>query len=268
MQARLGGPRQRQDRLSHLQQVRLRLAHQGHQHVAHPPALAPEAAHPLREVVLELLHLGLQCRASGGALRGDGRDDLEAFFGALYSVAASLTRWLPCSLGTVSTTQWAGLTRPSSIAVAAWIASNSSMSGASSRLRTWASTSGSTKWSWDPSTWTARIPQAYITATSVRNRRQICASEQASSCFNHSNANHTRVETGGRPRVVDVGNRWANERSTAPTMAAQGNVSAHWRKGCVAGTKSATCSRGPRPVSPCWRSRRAASSFLLKGGHK
>jgi hypothetical protein len=46
------------------------------------------------------------------------------------------------------------------------------------------------------------IPQADITATSVRNRRQIWASEQASSGFNNSNANHTRVETGGRPRVV------------------------------------------------------------------
>ena len=48
----------------------------------------------------------------GGALRGYGRDDLEDFFWALYRVAASLTRWLPCSLGKVSTTRCAGLTRP------------------------------------------------------------------------------------------------------------------------------------------------------------
>ena len=35
------------------------------------------------------------------------------------------------------------------------------------------------------------------------------------------------VETGGRPRMVGLGKRWANERSTAATRAAHGNVSAH-----------------------------------------
>ena len=60
VQARLGGPCQRQDRLSQLQQVRLRLAYQRHQHAAHPPALAAEAAHQLCEVLLELLCLPLQ----------------------------------------------------------------------------------------------------------------------------------------------------------------------------------------------------------------
>ena len=110
------------------------------------------------EVVLELLRLRLQRRALGGALRGYGRDDLEDFFWALYRVAASLTRWLPCSLGKVSTTRCAGLTSPSSIAVAAWIASSSSINGSSRRLRNWASTSGSTKCSWEPSTWTSRDP--------------------------------------------------------------------------------------------------------------
>ena len=45
VQARLGGPRQRQDRLSQLQQLRLGLAHQRHKHFPHPPALATEAAH-------------------------------------------------------------------------------------------------------------------------------------------------------------------------------------------------------------------------------
>jgi len=105
VQALLGRPRQRQNLQSHLQQLRLGLAHQRHKHFAHPPALAPEAAHNLREVVLELLRLRLQRRALGGALRGYGRDDLEDFFLALYSVAASFTRWLPCSLGKVSTTK-------------------------------------------------------------------------------------------------------------------------------------------------------------------
>ena len=53
---------------SHLQQLRLGLAHQRHKHVSHPPALAAEAAHHLRQVVLELLRLRLQRRALGGAL--------------------------------------------------------------------------------------------------------------------------------------------------------------------------------------------------------
>src|SRR5206468_1635099 len=101
----------------------------------------------------------------------------------------------------------------------------------------------------EPSAWTSLIPQAYITARSVRNRLQICSSEQANSCFNNSNANKTRIETGGRPRVVGLGKRWANERSTAVTKAAHGNVSAHWRRGCLSGTKAATCRHGPRPVS-------------------
>jgi hypothetical protein len=78
----LGGPRQRQDRLSHLQQVRFCLAHQPYKHVPYPPTLATEAAHHLPEVVLELLDLPLEGCVSGGALRGNGRDDLEDFFGA------------------------------------------------------------------------------------------------------------------------------------------------------------------------------------------
>jgi hypothetical protein len=52
-----------------------------------------------------------------------------------------------------------------------------------------------------------------------------------------------------------VGKRWANERSTAATRAAHGQVSAHCRRGCVSGTQAATCLHGPRPVSQCWRNR-------------
>ena len=66
------------------------------------------------------------------------------------------------------------------------------------------------------STRTSVIPQAYITATSVRNRLQIGSSEQINSCFSHSNANNTRVETGGRPCVlglrVALGERAVNGR--------------------------------------------------------
>jgi hypothetical protein len=177
--------------------------------------------------------------------------------GAFSSVAASLTRWRPCSRGTVSTTRRAGLTNPASIAVAAWIASSASLSGASRRRRNWASPAGSTKGAGARSTWTSVSPQAHMTARSVRHRLQICASEQPTSCFRSANANPTRVERGGRPRVVSVGTRWAHERSTAATRAARGNVSAHWRRGCVSGTTPATGRHGPRPVSQGWRDRKS-----------
>ncbi len=217
VQIGVGGLRQGPDLSAYFQPLSLRLADQRHQHVAHPPALTAEAAHHLLELVLQLLRLRLQGCALGGALSRYRDDELEDFFGALYRVVASLTRWLPGSVGKVSTTKCAGRTRPSSIAVAAWIASRSSINGSSRRLRKWASTSGSTKCSWEPSTWTSLIPQAYITARSVRNRLQLCSSEQANACFRSSNAKNTRVETGGRPRVVGLGKRWTNERSTAAT---------------------------------------------------
>src|SRR6266850_8318017 len=200
LHVRLRGPRQQPHRLPSLQQLLFRLAHQRHKHFPLAAALPAKAAHNLGEVMLELLCLRLQRRARDRAVSGEVGNDLEDFFFALYRVAASLTRWLPCSLGKVSTTRCAGLTRPASMAATAWIASSSSINAASMRLRKWASTSGSTKCSWEPSTWTSTIPQAYITARSVRNRLQICSSEQANSCFSNSNANNTRVETGGRPR--------------------------------------------------------------------
>src|SRR5712691_3181558 len=253
LQAFLRCPSKRQNLLPGLKQVLFRLAHQCHEHFALAAALPAEAAHNLPEVVVELVRLGLQRRALGGAVVGDVRDDLEDFFLALYSVAASLTRWLPCSLGKVSTTRWAGLTSPSSMAAAAWSASSSSIKASSMRRRNWARTSGRTKCSWERSTWTSVIPHAYMTAKSVRNRLQICSSEQDNSCFSNSNASNTRGETGGRPRLESVGQRWAMLRSIAATSAAQGNVSAHCRMGCMTGTKSATRRRGPHPVSQCCR---------------
>jgi hypothetical protein len=53
--------------------------------------------------VLEVLYLPVERGASGGALCSYRRDHLEDFFWALYRVAASLTRGLPCSRGQVST---------------------------------------------------------------------------------------------------------------------------------------------------------------------
>jgi hypothetical protein len=105
------------------------LAYQCDKHFPPPPALSAEPAHNPLEVVLELLGLHRQLCTLRWTLCSYGREELEDFFGALYNVAASLTRGLPCSLGQVSTTRCAGLTKPSSIAVAAWIASSSSING-------------------------------------------------------------------------------------------------------------------------------------------
>src|SRR5882672_2113233 len=176
--ARLRGSCQLHHGTPSRQQLRFRLAHHAHKHLALSATLAAKAAHDLGEVLLELLRLGLQRRARDHAVLGEGRNDLEDFFFALYKVAASLTRWLPCSLGKVSTTRCAGLTSPCSMAAAAWSASSSSINAASIRLRNWANTSGSTKCPWARSAWTSVTPQAYITAKSVRSWLQICSSEQ------------------------------------------------------------------------------------------
>ena len=80
-------------------------------------------------------------------------DELKGFFCALYSVVASVTRWLPCSHGKVSMTRWAGLTRPSSIAAAAWMAISSSMSASSMRPRNSQRVSGSTKCACERGAW-------------------------------------------------------------------------------------------------------------------
>ena len=52
--------------------------------------------------------------------------NLQHFFGAVYTVVASVTRCLPGSEGKVSTSRWAGLPRPASRAAAAWIATRAS----------------------------------------------------------------------------------------------------------------------------------------------
>ena len=225
VQVLLGCLCQGQDVLPHLKQMLFDLVYQLRKHFTLPAALPAKPAHELLEDVLEAVSLGLQRRGPGRSLVGKVRDDLEDFFGALYSVAASLTRGLPCSLGNVSTTRCVGLTRPASIAAVAWMLSSSSIKASSRRPRNWAKTSGSTKCPCARSTWTTVMPQAYITAKSVRNRLQSCSSEQDNSCFSNSKANNTHVAMDARPRVVWVGNRWATLRSTTATTAAHGNVS-------------------------------------------
>jgi hypothetical protein len=147
-------------------------------------------------------------------------------------------------------------------------ARRASIHGASRRRRKGARPAGSTQGAWDPSPSTALIPQAYLPARSVRHRVQIGSSEQAHAGVMRANATHTRVETGGRPRLRVRGQRGANERSTAATRAAHGHVSAHGPRGCGSGTKSATWRHGPRPLSPCWRDRQSGMVGSPDGGQK
>src|SRR6266446_2530125 len=84
-----------------------------------------------------------------------------------------------------------------------------------------------------------------------RKRWQISSSEAPTSCLSSSRANNTRVGMGARPRGERLRKRVGKLCSTAATSAAQGKESAHWRMGCVSGTKSATCRRGPAPPNQC-----------------
>ena len=94
VQVCLGGPRQGQHLLSHLQQLPLGLAHQHDKHLAHPPALAAEAAHHLLKGTLELLRFLSRHGALGDALGHYGADELGTFWG-LIRVAAFIDAWLP-----------------------------------------------------------------------------------------------------------------------------------------------------------------------------
>src|SRR4029077_8410645 len=140
------------------QQLGFGLADQPHKDFPLPPALPPKATHNLGQRLELFLGLRLQRCPLGGTLLRDLRNDLEDFFFALYKVAASLTRWLPCSLGKVSTTRCAGLTTPCSIAAAACSATSSLSTASSRRLRNWVRISGNTKCAWARFTCTWVIP--------------------------------------------------------------------------------------------------------------
>src|SRR5262245_31683261 len=109
---------------------------------------AAKATHHLGEGVLQVGDLAVELRGPVATLLRDVVDERERFFCALYRVVASVTRWLPCSLGKVSMTRCAGLTSPSAIAAADWMAMSSSMRASSRRLRNSQRVSGSTQWPW------------------------------------------------------------------------------------------------------------------------
>jgi hypothetical protein len=250
------------DGLAKLQELLLRVAYQFHKDVPLPSALAAKAPHDFFQLLVEGLGLPREARGVAAALLRDVFDELQGFFCALYSVVASVTRWLPGAEGKVSIRRWAGLTRPSARAAAAWRATNSSIRASSRRLLNWAKVSGKTKYSWGLASCTSSRPQAYMTATSVRKRSPMASSEAPTSGLSNSSASKTRVGTGRRPPLERLGKRLATLCSTAATNLAQGNVSAHLRMALVVGTTSATWRRGPLPLSQCgrWRHSRIVSS--------
>ena len=77
---------------AHVQQVLFGLAHQFDEDFALAPALPAKATHDLLQVLAQLMRLVCQCGGGESALPGDPLDELQAFFCALYSVVASVTR--------------------------------------------------------------------------------------------------------------------------------------------------------------------------------
>jgi hypothetical protein len=93
------------DRLAKGQELPFGVAHQGHEDTALSPALAAKTTHDLFDLLLQAVGLGPQLGGLAAASSGEAVDEFKGCFGALYSVVASVTRWLPCSAGKVSTTR-------------------------------------------------------------------------------------------------------------------------------------------------------------------
>jgi hypothetical protein len=231
------------------------LAHERYHNVPLAATWATETPPHRLEVLRELPGLERQGGRVLEARPGDLCHEGEDFFGAWYSVVASVTRGGPWAAGKVSPTRWAGLTSPAAIAAAAWRAIRAALSASSRRPRHSAKGAGHTKCAWEQGAWSALRPQASITATSGRKRWQIASSEAPRAWWRHARATNTRVGTGGWPWVERVGNRGATRHSTAATRVAQGNVSAPGQRGGVAGPKSTTWRRGPPPLNQCGRER-------------
>jgi len=144
-QALLGLLPQRGDGLPQVEEHLFRLAYKLDTDLALPSALAAKAPHDLVQCLRQILRLTRERRGGTATVLGQVCDACERFFWAFYSVVASVTRWLPCSLGNVSMTRWAGLTSPASMAAAAWMAMRASMRASSIRRRNSARVVGSTK---------------------------------------------------------------------------------------------------------------------------
>lgn len=93
------------DRLATGQELPCGGAHQGHEDTALSPAVAAKTTHDRFELLWQAVGLGPQLGGLAAASSGDAVDAFKGFFCALYRVVASVTRWLPCAAGKVSTTR-------------------------------------------------------------------------------------------------------------------------------------------------------------------
>jgi hypothetical protein len=134
------------DRCTQIKEPLFRVAHTRDEDATLAATPSAKASHHFFACLPEVVGWAWELGRPATALRSDGLDAFSAFFCAFYRVVASVTRGLPCSQGQVSMTRCAGLTRPSAIAAAAWLARSSSMRASSMRPRNSHRVSGSTQW--------------------------------------------------------------------------------------------------------------------------
>ena len=123
-----------------------RLSPQRDENLPGSSTASSQTTHDLVECLREGAGLALELGSPMAPRLDEVVEEFSRFFCAFSSVGASVTRCLPGSLGKVSMTRGAGLTRPSSLAVAAWRAMRSSLRASARRRRHAQRVSGSTKW--------------------------------------------------------------------------------------------------------------------------
>ena len=84
---------ERRDGVAERQQLAFGLAHQFHENVAPPPALAAKTPHSLFQLVMQVVGLRPQAGDAGAAALSDVRDEFQCFFWALYSWFAQMGRY-------------------------------------------------------------------------------------------------------------------------------------------------------------------------------
>ena len=91
--------------LAKCQEFLCRVAHPFHQDGPVPAALAAKAPQDFFQLLVPGVGLRREARGAVAACLREVFDERQGFFCAFYSVVASVTRWLPCALGKVSSTR-------------------------------------------------------------------------------------------------------------------------------------------------------------------
>lgn len=99
----LGVVPKRGDGLAQCQELVFRVAHQRHEDVPVPSALATKATQDFGAFLLQVLGVVRALRGWASALLREACPQREGVFCAFYSVVASVTRWLPGAHGKAAT---------------------------------------------------------------------------------------------------------------------------------------------------------------------